>query len=212
MSASPTPAERTAISAVYAALRRAENPTSYIVEQAVYALGAAGMLSTPETAAELVKLRKVVAEQDAVLRRHTFQLADERRTAAARLVSLRASTNAVVAADPDAPVPYVLAVQAEAGDSPAALLAAKLLDSQPDVVLAEVIDPDLLRLHVKPQSLDCWRWWLARVAVDIGSITHRGSYATCRGSLQGVRVLMAGFGVGDLQAAARRDAEAGERS
>ncbi|WP_277037143.1 hypothetical protein [Actinacidiphila oryziradicis] len=27
-------------------------------------------------------------------------------------------------------------------------------------VLTEVIDPNLLRLHIRPQSLDGWRWWL----------------------------------------------------
>lgn len=106
----------------------------------------------------------------------------------------------------------VAAPPAPAVDSPAARLGAALRDSQPDVQSTDVIDDTLLRLHVRPQSLDGWRWWLDHLAVDVGSITHKGADATCRGELDGVRVLMAGFGVGDLQATARRDAEAGERS
>lgn len=63
---SPTPAERTAIKTAYAALRNSKSPTSYIVEQAVYALGAAQQLMDPETAEELRKLRARVAELESV--------------------------------------------------------------------------------------------------------------------------------------------------
>lgn len=64
---SPTPAERAAIKTGYAALLASKSPTSYIVEQVVYALGAVQLLMDPETAEELRKLRARVAELEAML-------------------------------------------------------------------------------------------------------------------------------------------------
>jgi hypothetical protein len=62
---SPTPVERTAIRTAYAALHSADSPNSEVVEQIVFALGAAGLLLSPESAAELERLRERVAELEA---------------------------------------------------------------------------------------------------------------------------------------------------
>jgi DNA-binding NarL/FixJ family response regulator len=51
------PATRTAIRTAHAALRNSRNPGTYIVEQVVCALADAGLLMSPETAAELEQLR-----------------------------------------------------------------------------------------------------------------------------------------------------------
>jgi hypothetical protein len=52
---SPTPVERTAIRTGYAALHSASSPNSEVVEQIVFALGAAGLLLSPESAAAMDK-------------------------------------------------------------------------------------------------------------------------------------------------------------
>lgn len=62
MSLSPTPAERAALRVGHSALANSPHPCSDIVSQVVFALGASGLLQSPETAAELVTLRARVAK------------------------------------------------------------------------------------------------------------------------------------------------------
>jgi hypothetical protein len=62
MTHSPTSAERLAIRTGNAALLNSASPTSHIVEQVVFALGAAGLLMDPETAEELRRLRAVAGD------------------------------------------------------------------------------------------------------------------------------------------------------
>lgn len=86
--------------------------------------------------------------------------------------------------------------------SPAAQLAEQI-ERQPDVEHLEVLDASRVRVHVRPQSLDTWRWWLARFDVPVDTLTSKGAYMTAKGERQGVTVLLAGLGVPALFAAAR---------
>jgi hypothetical protein len=85
-------------------------------------------------------------------------------------------------------------------DSPAVALAERLRASQPDVVATEVTDPATLGLTVRPQSLDCWRWWLGRLNVTVDSVRMQGDAVTGTGSYKGVTVHLRGDGVPDLLA------------
>ncbi|MER6197989.1 hypothetical protein ABT234_11575 [Streptomyces sp. NPDC001586] len=62
--------------------------------------------------------------------------------------------------------------------SPAADLALRLRMSQPDVTHTEVRTATAVRVTVRPQSVDCLRWWLARFEADpwTGSYVD-GAYA-----------------------------------
>lgn len=71
-------------------------------------------------------------------------------TAAAR-AALRPVTVPVHTIDPDV-----------AEDSPAADLALRLRTSQPDVLETAVRSATEVRITVRPQSVDCLRWWLAK--------------------------------------------------
>lgn len=67
MSARVSPAERAALPVARAALE--SRASAYGVSDAiVFALGSAGLLQSPETAAELVRLRKRVAELETAAR------------------------------------------------------------------------------------------------------------------------------------------------
>ncbi|MFF5001759.1 hypothetical protein ACFY3G_02930 [Streptomyces phaeochromogenes] len=85
-------------------------------------------------------------------------------------------------------------------DSPAAVLADRLRSSQPDVTATDVPGPTALGLTVKPQSIECWRWWLHRLNVAINSVrtVDDGSAVTAKGSLKGVTIHLRGDGVPEL--------------
>lgn len=80
-------------------------------------------------------------------------------------------------------------------DSPAAILAASLRDSQPDVMATDVPDPTTLGLTVRPQSIDCWRWWLGRLNVPINLAKVEGDAVTGTGHYKGVTIQLRGDGV-----------------
>ncbi|MGW3110518.1 hypothetical protein [Streptomyces sp. NPDC001091] len=132
---------------------------------------------------------------------------------------------ALAAAAADAPVPYALTsgedgtgeveVTEYAGcvsrtgtdvdlDSPAARLAQRLRSSQPDVLSTEVPDGQTLGITVRPQSLDCWRWWLGRLGVDPQQLTTEGGAVTGTGTGTGrheaITVHLRGEGVPELLA------------
>ncbi|MEL3949485.1 hypothetical protein [Streptomyces sp. LNU-CPARS28] len=82
-------------------------------------------------------------------------------------------------------------------DSPAAVLAQRLRSSQYDVVATEVPDEATLMLTVRPQSLDCWRWWMAKCSAY--RERPKGKLAEATGSWGGVTVHLRGEGVLDMQ-------------
>ncbi|MDX3455097.1 hypothetical protein PV396_24670 [Streptomyces sp. ME02-8801-2C] len=91
-------------------------------------------------------------------------------------------------------------------DSPAAVLADKLRSSQPDVIATDVPDAATLGLTVRPQSIDCWRWWLSHLNVPVGAVETHGDAATATGQYKGVTIQLRGDGVPELltdRAAAR---------
>ncbi|WHX19799.1 hypothetical protein QFW82_23510 [Streptomyces malaysiensis subsp. malaysiensis] len=120
----------------------------------------------------------------------------------------------------DEPVPYVLTnrgavaagwdsmlnahyIHPDVGeDSPAALLALRLRQSQPDVTATEVHGPTSLSVTVRPQSLDCWNWWMARFAVSPETVTHQGTVTTGQGQHRDVTVHLAGSGIPQMLAPA----------
>jgi len=83
-------------------------------------------------------------------------------------------------------------------NSPAAALAERLRSSQYDVVSTEVPDDATLGLTVRPQSLDCWRWWMGRLGIDLSTVTHVGTAVTATGVCKGVTIRLRGEGVPDL--------------
>lgn len=91
-------------------------------------------------------------------------------------------------------------------DSAAAALAQKLCSSQPDVIATDVPDATTLGLTVRPQSIDCWRWWLNRLNVPVGAVQTEGDAATATGHYKDVTIQLRGDGVPALltdKAAAR---------
>ncbi|MEV0441863.1 hypothetical protein AB0I84_06130 [Streptomyces spectabilis] len=84
-------------------------------------------------------------------------------------------------------------------DSPAAVLAQRLRTSQHDVLATEVPDAVTLMLTVRPQSLDCWRWWLAKCGASQESLEGEASVAS--GAWGTVTVHLRGEGVPALQQA-----------
>lgn len=86
-------------------------------------------------------------------------------------------------------------------DSPAARLALMLRASQYDVIATDVPDAATLGLTVRPQSLDCWRWWLHRMGVTAAPTpTSDRTAVTATGCCQGVTVNLRGNGVPELLA------------
>ncbi|MGW3410301.1 hypothetical protein [Streptomyces sp. NPDC000888] len=85
-------------------------------------------------------------------------------------------------------------------DSPAATLAQKLRATQPDVTATDVPDATTLGLTVRPQSIDCWRWWLDRHNVAVGSVQTHGDTVTATGSYKGVTINLRGEGIRELLA------------
>ncbi|MFM9542271.1 hypothetical protein [Streptomyces turgidiscabies] len=83
-------------------------------------------------------------------------------------------------------------------DSPAAALAQKFRSSQPDVIATDVPDATTLGLTVRPQSLDCWQWWLARLNVPINRSQVEGDAVTGTGHYKGVTIQLRGDGVPEL--------------
>ncbi|MFD6024522.1 hypothetical protein [Streptomyces griseoluteus] len=133
--------------------------------------------------------------------------------------AMLAETLAAVTADP--PVPYALTsaedttdeveVAEYAGcvsrtgldvdlDSPAARLAQHLSTTQHDVVSTDVPNGQTLGITVRPQSLDCWRWWLGRLGVDPQQVTMIGDTVTGTGHHKGVSIALRGDGVRELLA------------
>lgn len=64
MNFSPTPAESAALRVANAAVRNSSSPNSYILDTAVFALGSAGLLQSPESAAELNRWRERTEEAE----------------------------------------------------------------------------------------------------------------------------------------------------
>lgn len=62
MNTSPTSTELTALRVANTAVRNSSSPNSHIIDTAIFALGAAQLLQSPETAAELDALRARVVE------------------------------------------------------------------------------------------------------------------------------------------------------
>lgn len=85
-------------------------------------------------------------------------------------------------------------------DSPAATLAHRLRTSQPDVTATEVSDERTMGLTVRPQSIDCWRWWLHRLNIAVNSVRTEDdrSAVTAKGFLKGVIIHVRGDGVPEL--------------
>ncbi|MBK3572638.1 hypothetical protein JHN63_02120 [Streptomyces sp. MBT65] len=91
-------------------------------------------------------------------------------------------------------------------DSPAVVLAERMRSTQHDVVSTEIPDKTTLGITVRPQSLDCWRWWMVSLGVDPERVTTDGTTAVGTGSSKGVTVNLRGEGVPELltdRAAAR---------
>lgn len=82
-------------------------------------------------------------------------------------------------------------------ESPAALLAAKLRSTQPDVVATDVPSATYVGLTVRPQSLSAWRWWLVRLNVpeDEGAVTVQDAAAYATGVVDDVVVQLQGLEV-----------------
>ncbi|MEV7584425.1 hypothetical protein [Streptomyces erythrochromogenes] len=60
------------------------------------------------------------------------------------------------------------------GDSPAAALARRLRESQPDVIGTNVLTASDVQVTVRPQSGDCLLWWLGRFKADPETGTDQG--------------------------------------
>ncbi|MER6531197.1 hypothetical protein [Streptomyces sp. NPDC001508] len=84
--------------------------------------------------------------------------------------------------------------------SPAAALADRLRSTQYDVVSTEVPDAGTLGITVRPQSLDCWRWWTAQLGIALASVVTDGDAVTATGTCKGVTVQLRGEGVSALLA------------
>ncbi|MFI5685853.1 hypothetical protein [Streptomyces sp. NPDC051636] len=83
-------------------------------------------------------------------------------------------------------------------DSPAALLAERLRSTQYDVTSTEVPDETTLGITVRPQSLDCWRWWLGHLGIALDTLTTEGDAVTAAGHCKGVDIQLRGEGVPEL--------------
>lgn len=98
-------------------------------------------------------------------------------------------------------------------DSPAAALAHRLRSTQHDVISTDVPDATTLAITVRPQSLDCWRWWMHRLGIAVDTVTIDGGSVTATGLCQdatfqcdGVTIRLRGEGVPEMltdRAAAR---------
>ncbi|MGW2170358.1 hypothetical protein ACWC1C_07480 [Streptomyces sp. NPDC001705] len=79
-------------------------------------------------------------------------------------------------------------------EAPAAVLAAQLRASQPDVIATDVASPTYLGLTVRPQSLLAWTCWLNRlnVAVTEGAVTMRDNAAHATATVGDVVVQLQG--------------------
>lgn len=66
-------------------------------------------------------------------------------------------------------------------DSPAADLALRLRMSQHDVTHTEVRTATEMRITVRPQSVDCLRWWLGRFDADPSTGAYANGAYTARG-------------------------------
>lgn len=82
--------------------------------------------------------------------------------------------------------------------SPAALLGQHLQGTQFDVDHIEVVSDSSLRVRVRPGSLDCWRWWLARFNVAFGAVELDGQDVTAIGCHGDITVHLTGLGVEQL--------------
>ncbi|WP_320784138.1 hypothetical protein [Streptomyces sp. CRN 30] len=87
-----------------------------------------------------------------------------------------------------------------AEDAPAALLAATFRTQQADVTATDVPSAAYLGLTVRPQSLQDWAWWVARLALDTAALTQRGGAVHGVGTVGEVVVNVCGDGVPDLLA------------
>lgn len=93
--------------------------------------------------------------------------------------------------------------------SKAARLANLIATKFPNDAMTELIDGETLNVYVAPTTLGDWDWWLERFHVPVGTVTHRGSYATAKGNRGSVQVLLTGTGVPALYAAERTAAIGG---
>lgn len=82
--------------------------------------------------------------------------------------------------------------------SPAGLLGTHLQQTQPDVEHIEIVSEASLRVRVRPHSLDCWRWWLARFNVSLGAVELDGQDVTAIGAHGDITVHLTGLGVEQL--------------
>ncbi|MFE0036787.1 hypothetical protein [Streptomyces sp. NPDC059015] len=60
---------------------------------------------------------------------------------------------------------------------------------QPDLESTETHGPDKVTFTIRPRTVEEWNWWVAKLAVPVDTITHRGNgVATARGSWSGATV------------------------
>lgn len=82
--------------------------------------------------------------------------------------------------------------------SPAGLLGAHLQETQPDVDHVDIVAEGSLRVRVRPHSLDCWRWWLARFNVPVGAVELDGQDVAAIGSHGDITIHLTGLGIEQL--------------
>lgn len=75
-------------------------------------------------------------------------------------------------------------------DSPAADLALRLRQSQHDVTHTDVRNALEVQVTVRPQSVDCLRWWLAKFGADPTTGTYVGDTYTVQGRHKTVTVYL----------------------
>ncbi|GFH36580.1 hypothetical protein [Streptomyces pacificus] len=60
---------------------------------------------------------------------------------------------------------------------------------QPDLESTETHGPDKVTFTIRPRTVEEWNWWVAKLAVPVDTITHRGNgVATARGTWSGATV------------------------
>jgi len=176
------------------------------------AVDAAGLLQSPETAAELQQVEEDLTgaylarweeEQDNARLRLALKSAQRgRKRLRARVAELeqeRHTTNNAVA---EAHIALAAADEPEP-DTPGRRAADAIQAMHDPTVIGCSALTDALLLTLKPRTLADWQAWLDRLGADLAHVTHRGLLSTAKGSWDGVPVAVRAHGVGALLAAAR---------
>lgn len=155
-----------ALAGVICAAQKAGRRTPMGIAQAI---AAAQLLQSPETAAELLALRKRVAELEA-------EVAEERP----------------VDADP---IRYTLTAPEK---TPASVAADEIRAMDPATVTSCTALTDARLLTLTPRTVTDWRLWVDLLGIDWAQVTHRGGTSTGRGSWNGVPVAVRAVGLSAL--------------